>query len=1447
MASAKIKNTTNYARTGVITLGVPFAKSEGLQPTDTLIVAGAYSSNNSNQKIQWYPQGVRWDDGSVKYARVSFKTDLNALQEKTVSILKSNTSTAIPFVRNSQLWSNFLSTTFLFSIQGVNYTFPTASMALIEGGQTNDHYARYRYFTHLPAAADPTIKYIWVELVAEVFSSLNYIQFYFRFGHYRFYPGQTTTGIDPIIILTQPVTLNIIGPRVDIRWEEYKIPSINHISDTNTLYTLLDPFSQGEKQNRFPAGISHAYKGVLVYETSNTASAELTEQILGMAVDWKNTYPITGIMPPRPSYITSDEDALSRSQALLNQHSIKTTNYRAQYNWSSAISDANTPKAGTHGYRDYGFGLRGWPFMSTTDYSWIPFLEFSTRTQAYRHNWYYGTDGNPVPPNDFRNNNVKFWSGAMWNTNPYALAGYTRIVGQGDVPHTNGASNSIIYGPEKEHYTNGLHIIQGFITMDWFSLEYAKMYSKLWCYCNRTDNYPTTGLLSATDKWGVSRAVGRVSQNAAFLYEFTADPELKYWIERRLDWNYQYNFDLKPEALPGGTEIVRAVNVQAPCTQAACLRGEIHWRPWEEGQACFGLYFLAKCVLNTDPTNSQALIMLRMARDSALSTLKGGFKDTRQSVSNYRLFYLGPYADTSATRAVMTNGQIAPGLGLRGLTSNATATIYHLNQDTSNSSYGERFIKLYARNASGNFIVGENIRLDTGFELRIDRITPFAGGAQSHHISPPTNGYAGYLTQVEEDAIETQVGDNNYSPDSYPFGLFKYKYTNTTYTLPQTAAIVIAREAAALGLYPDSNAEIYALANSYYNGIYDEGYNDDNGDFNEEVEKFMGYLVSDAPTPSIRIVYPTSLRTYLSIPEAAGSITNIRIDYTFTCTNNPNKAIGKVSPASVIANTSISASVVAGVNHARGFVPRYTRLGIGYLISAGYNKAVGSVSAVENVIGYSLTNQRRRFCYVFIEGANSNDGDRSIINEQGYEDPIFGNGGSVPFSTFHRVSVLNTISTPVTDYVLQTPINTIEGLQGESVGLNGQTLRSEGYTWYIGSDGTDVWDEEQLTSTSSDFTHTIQQSKKGGHITQWETTNQDTGVTVNWLRRFNAGRGLGMCETFTLKGEDGILRTYRPTFGGAYNSRSEILHDILHLSPLRSITNTYLDEELGGGLLLKAAVTPLDHDVYPSGGRDRVHNGSPGHPAISRDMKQYYVLGVDAGISGVSQLDFWSFHPQSLPYPTDIINDAGDLIDNVGTQEAKNIIALHLVDRFRSLYFYDPSTNFTINLTPLLVNRETSVEGGLTTARYFGKTNEPGAPLFTNTIPSIFNSGYAGVITSSPTDDNFAIGIVTKLFSDAEGMTKPTLIGFRNERILNAEPDIDVDSGQVLYVRSEMGTILSPGSAYRASGWIGMRVYIVMGTLDSVRANMRTLYVNGTLDTLPGEDGLFSYERPAIL
>ena len=103
MPSVKIKNRTDFTRDGVVTVGIPFSRSYDLQPSDTLVVSGAVSSNE-NQKVQWYPQGMRWDTNAVKYARASFKvTNLTPGEERIVQVTRSTTSTPIPYVVNSNV------------------------------------------------------------------------------------------------------------------------------------------------------------------------------------------------------------------------------------------------------------------------------------------------------------------------------------------------------------------------------------------------------------------------------------------------------------------------------------------------------------------------------------------------------------------------------------------------------------------------------------------------------------------------------------------------------------------------------------------------------------------------------------------------------------------------------------------------------------------------------------------------------------------------------------------------------------------------------------------------------------------------------------------------------------------------------------------------------------------------------------------------------------------------------------------------------------------------------------------------------------------------------------------------------------------------------------------------------------------------------------------------
>lgn len=892
MPSAKIKNTTNYARTGVVTIGVPFSKADNIQSTDTFVVAGAYTGN-TNQKIQWYPQGARWDNGAIKYARMSFKTDLAGLEEKTVSISKSVTSTPIPFVRNNSLWTSFIGSTFDFQIQGFHYLIPTTSLTLVEGGQTNDHYARYKYFTHLPnQGSDPQIKYVWVELVAEVFSSLNYIQFYFRFGFYRFYPELGPTGgVAPVMILNQNPTLTIIGPRTKIRWEEYKVPNIITTSATNKTYHLIDVAIYSH--NRFAAGMSHAYKGVLTYETSNTASAELQEQILAMAEDWKfpQNYPITGVMPSRPSYIASDVELLARSEVLLANLSNPVKQYRNAYNWSSINNNPNCWVAGTHGARDYAYGMRGYPFLSCTNYNWIPFLEFTTRQQATVHNWFYSTTGVPITPTDLQAAGCKIWGGCYYPVEG-SFAGFTRANDDNDRVYAGGSRWEIITAPDKEHFTNTLFILQGFVTMDYFSLEYAKMYSKMWIYSNRTDAYQWYPQ-SAIHSWGSPRAVGRVSQVAAFLYEFGADSELKYWIERRLDFNYSRYYALAPEVLSGGPETVRAVGTMTPCGQGACLGPLDHWRPWEEGQSCWGLFLLAKSILSEEPTNAYGLKMMTMAKNIAATVLQFGFYDVRQSTSR-RVINIG-FPNTAAATSFLTSVSLGTNVAVRGQTSNATGTIflYHRYDE------GAPAVSLYLKNALGTFITGEVIRLDTGLTGTIHRIFDFFG-LKSHALTSSL-GYARGLSNSDLEHISNS-DPATYPSSDYPVGYLTYLRLYSVYSIIIMASAAITHYAASENFYSSNNAQLKALANEYLT-YFSNANNVDNSDIEEYLFRFTEYLVplnltnSQATTPSV-------LRMYGVVNAPTCVITNQRRDATAQ-DNTAQLILLRSSTNTVITTTSI--------------------------------------------------------------------------------------------------------------------------------------------------------------------------------------------------------------------------------------------------------------------------------------------------------------------------------------------------------------------------------------------------------------------------------------------------------------------------------------------------------------------------------------------------------------
>lgn len=73
-----VQNDTSYSRNSYVTLGIPFP-SGSLFSGQALVVDGATSQR---EYVQWYPQGARWGDNSVKYARATFPVSIGANAEK---------------------------------------------------------------------------------------------------------------------------------------------------------------------------------------------------------------------------------------------------------------------------------------------------------------------------------------------------------------------------------------------------------------------------------------------------------------------------------------------------------------------------------------------------------------------------------------------------------------------------------------------------------------------------------------------------------------------------------------------------------------------------------------------------------------------------------------------------------------------------------------------------------------------------------------------------------------------------------------------------------------------------------------------------------------------------------------------------------------------------------------------------------------------------------------------------------------------------------------------------------------------------------------------------------------------------------------------------------------------------------------------------------------------
>jgi hypothetical protein len=867
MATVKIKNVTNFARTGVVTLGIPFRKEDNIQPNTILVVDDAIPGI-TGQRIQWSPQGARWDNGAVKYAKAHFSTSLTANEEKRVIVRPSSTfNETLLFGLDQVTFNTFLNSQFSFLFNGNTFNFtPNDALAWPNSYiDTNpgayDHLIRYVCFIRPFAnSSDPYLTHMWLQVTFEGYREQPYFGFYFRFGFFKFrtgfpltnlgYTTPSTGTLDPRILLSGNVELTITGLDSRVRAEQWQIPNIQSVPNGRR-YSIIIP-SSTLYRNRLAMGSSVCLKGVLCTDTSTTCQAELvnngtftitepanlpntglgetwlpSSQILAMAEDWKDLYPITNVIPPRPSYVTSDADYLQRSNnclAVMIKNGCGNASFRSVWNWGNLGTKANAKDSGAHGVRNYAYGLRGMSFIPQCNYYWIPLLEYNVRAQALRTIFWLGENGLRLDPEVLNQNGVVIWDGSFYgptNSSGLYLGGYYRQLRttdgpppDSDWPHSHQAGQYI--GPDQEHFTMCMDTLAGYITMDWYILENAKQYITWAIAANRTE-YAVTFNESAAD-WGAARGAGRNSQVFAQLYDLTGDQTLKYWSRKRItdvvartaNTSLSLPFDRRKrrhllrqnytstatEPTPEGNRIEKikvSLTNLGPCSLPACLDSLEHYRPWEEGEVVLGFYLLAKGLLSENPNDTVGQSLLTYSRDIASSLVLVGFQDNRPQISSNRVLYLQFDSPAGQPYDILRFNFLANLVPPEALTDhyffvNNTASIEVEQVDISpqgvvtpsnppaRGTLGlvwvegdftwNRNLTLYLKNASGTFVAGKAVRRIGGSNTGVIWRVQDLLGQKSKAIFSPSQGEGRDITQSEADAVlypSNQATTNYYS------------------------------------------------------------------------------------------------------------------------------------------------------------------------------------------------------------------------------------------------------------------------------------------------------------------------------------------------------------------------------------------------------------------------------------------------------------------------------------------------------------------------------------------------------------------------------------------------------------------------------------------------------------------------------------------------------------
>ena len=323
VGTVKVTNYTNKQRTGWVTTVVPL--QEGLIfPGATQPQLTAVGATATDERVQWYPMGRKWGDGSYKYARCIFPVTIAAgtdgsawtaynspagivglpykasnpgicAQYYNEKIITINTAVTPPraFAFHTKTIAGIVQTTLQVRVDGVLTTVPLVAGSQVGevdieanplGGNPSSAYSNVKVIrsiarTPIPYTGVPPGKpSFWIEVFLEYGHNCRQVKFWLAVGNSlvtaQSNPMWPNTGWS----LQGPIEAIFTSPgTVHVRHEDSILPrrveAVNTIPDPDiytTTLTLVDPNDDISTQRvnqraLFPNASYHVYTGVIIF------------------------------------------------------------------------------------------------------------------------------------------------------------------------------------------------------------------------------------------------------------------------------------------------------------------------------------------------------------------------------------------------------------------------------------------------------------------------------------------------------------------------------------------------------------------------------------------------------------------------------------------------------------------------------------------------------------------------------------------------------------------------------------------------------------------------------------------------------------------------------------------------------------------------------------------------------------------------------------------------------------------------------------------------------------------------------------------------------------------------------------------------------------------------------------------------------------------------------